>query len=101
MKSRIFSPCVAGCSKTSCPNSPGYSTSSKAGVRKVGGMQVIKSCRVVRRARLSPEIVPVSFPRGHGVLVADEAVLEEVEDGELVSRHDVAVRLRLDLAPDV
>lgn len=44
-------------------------------------------------------VVPVPLPRGYRQLVADETVLEEVEHGELVPRHDVCVRLCLDLGP--
>lgn len=33
--------------------------------------------------------VPVAFPRQAGRGVVDEAVLEVVEDGELVAAHDV------------
>jgi hypothetical protein len=46
-------------------------------------------------------VVPVSLARGDGQLVAGEAVLEEVEDGKLVARHDIGVGLGLDLAPDL
>ena len=45
-------------------------------------------------------VIPVPLPCRDGRLVPLEPVLEEVEDGELVSRHDVRVRLRLHLAPD-
>lgn len=34
-------------------------------------------------------VVPVSFSSLDGIVVADETVLEEVEDGKLVPRHDV------------
>ena len=50
--------------------------------------------------RSSAGIVPVSLPGTHRRLIAGETVLEEVEDGKLVARHDVRVRRGLDLAPD-
>lgn len=46
------------------------------------------------------KVVPVPFPSGDGYGVALEAVLEVVEDGELVPVHDVRVGLVLHLAPE-
>ncbi|KAL1869194.1 hypothetical protein VTK73DRAFT_3330 [Phialemonium thermophilum] len=44
-------------------------------------------------------IVPVSFARGYSGFIPFEASLEVVENGELVPRHDVRVRLGLYLRP--
>lgn len=45
--------------------------------------------------------VPVSLLCHYGHFLAGEAVLEEIENGKLVSRHDVGVWVSLDLGPDV
>lgn len=46
-------------------------------------------------------VVPVPPAGGGGDLVIPEAVLEVVEDGELVARQHVAVGLGLDLGPQL
>lgn len=46
-------------------------------------------------------MVPVTPSRGNGVLVPDEPVLEEVEDGKLFPAHDVRVGMMLHFAPDL
>jgi len=46
-------------------------------------------------------VVPVALPCGHGSLVAGEAVLEVVEDGELVAVQNVRLGLGGDLGPDL
>lgn len=51
--------------------------------------------------RSSSGVVPVSFPGAHRRLITGEPVLEEVENGKLVARHDIRVGLSLDFAPDL
>lgn len=46
-------------------------------------------------------VVPVALACGHGDLVAHEAVLEVVEDGELVPVQDIGLGLGGDLGPDL
>ena len=55
----------------------------------------------LRHKGLGRCVVPVALPRRNGDLVPLELVLEEVEDGKLVPRHGVRVRLALDLGPDL
>lgn len=54
-----------------------------------------------RHASSSLQVIPVTFAASNGSLVANKAVLEVVEDGELVAGHDIVVWLGLDLGPDV
>lgn len=51
--------------------------------------------------RSSARLVPVTLAGHDGSPIAGEAMLEKVEDGELVARHDVGSGLRLNLGPDV
>lgn len=44
-------------------------------------------------------MIPVSRPGHPSSAVLHEAMLEVVEDGELLPRHDIGLRRRLDLAP--
>jgi hypothetical protein len=55
---------------------------------------------IVKCRPLCVRLVPVPPARQDRRLVADEAVLEKVEDGKLVARHDVRRGLGLDLGPD-
>lgn len=58
-------------------------------------------CKRDPSGRSSVGVVPVSLPGLHRRLIAGKAVLEEVEDGKLVSAHDVRVGVGQDLGPDV
>lgn len=50
---------------------------------------------------LGTAMVPVTLSRGNGVLVSNEPILEEVEDGKLFPAHDVRVGMILHFAPDL
>lgn len=55
----------------------------------------------VWRSWLGLGAVPVTGASGASSLISSKTMLEVIEDGELFARHDIVVRLGLDLAPDV
>jgi hypothetical protein len=77
-----------------------------------GGKRPLRVCDVLPRARLAGNrkrvplelaghVIPVALPGALGNLISSKAVLEVVEDGKLIPRHDVRVRVCRDLSPDL